>query len=188
MWRFLMLSVLVAIAVVSAGTSNGGAPVTREPFAGVRLGMSETDALAAMRDLDPGAISGKVCRGDHGVFGYVNHLGMSWQLMAHVDRDRVTQVRLYRSSRKGVRTVDACRLQFAKLAAHYRAKHPHAGWKTIDASSAERGLDMTSRAKLPDGTSFELRVTRGTRKLSLCTVDIGYVAPDERHVSRLEMR
>lgn len=186
MWRVVTLSLLVVIAVVSAGSSNSEAPATHEPFTGIRLGMSEADALAAMRDLDPGAISGKVCRGDHGVLGYVKHLDMTWQLMAHVERDRVNQIRLYRSSRKGLRTVDACRVHFAKVAAYYRAKHPNAGWKTVDASTAEHGLDMTSRAVLPNGAGFELRVTRGTRKLSLCTVDIGYVAPDEKQMSRLK--
>lgn len=89
-------------------------------FRGIRLGMTETEALTHIDRMAPGAFIGPLCSGNTGVGSHLNHNGRDRQIMAHTRDGYVHRIKLFRFDRSGMKTTDECRNRFDDLSSEQR--------------------------------------------------------------------
>lgn len=103
---------LIGLTIAAAAGWTVLRPQGPALIAGVRLGMAETRAFARLQAMDPLADLGGYCGNDDGILAYVDTMGRTWQVMAHLRQARVNEVQLQWSGFQSTPDQAACQQAF----------------------------------------------------------------------------
>lgn len=167
------LSFALSVAATSAAIPDTRA--TLGQFANLKLAMSEQQTIAALRSYVTHPQVGFVCNGAYGVSAYVPYQNQTWQLMAHIDRekDAVTELRMVRSTRKGIENHADCARNFADVLDQFMRNTGMTQWET-QSTDLSRASAYHARATAQQVGAMQLRLTadRSVRERALCNIEI----------------
>ena len=178
--RAALKATAVACFLLTAGPTASPASddvANGAQFRGIRLGMSETDALSHVDHIAPGAFVGPLCAGNQGVGSYLQHHGLSWQVMAHVNAGRVDQIKLYRFDRTDTESNARCEAQFRKLLGERRKLVPGAKWQEAVEVGGRYSIKGRALATLPDATTIQISVERLDWDQARCLIEMLISSP-----------
>ena len=185
--RFNPMVLVAGLSAAMALPSTAVRAADEIEFEGIRLGMSEAQALAHINTIAPGAFVGPLCTGNRGVGSYMTRRGLDWQIMAHTTDDTVSEIRLFRFDRTGTKTEAECTARFTELLAEQKAAYPDAQWTETDRSGGRYKIKWEVRAAITKTTSVQLNVARLDWDQARCSIDLRIFGPDPRR-KRLSQR
>ena len=178
---------VLAGALTAVMQSAGGAEAADGiEFRGIRLNMSEAQAVEHINRIAPGAFVGSLCTGNRGVGSYLEHRGLDWQIMAHTADGWVREIKLFRFDRAETKTAAQCTARFEDLLAEQKAAYPNAKWVQSDTSGGRYKIKRELRASLTKSISIELHVARLDWDQARCSIEmlISRSDPDRERLSQ----